>query len=191
MDLCPGAVVDPPLLAAVTATPPSPGAVVDAPLAPRVTAVAPPSTQAAAVDGPVLPTVGVSWSGPPGPAGPAGESSSIATLTAGQTLSGHRVVATHVDGTVLYASNDTLTDATRQLWVTLGAADEGDAVQCQSFGRVNEGGWSWTDDPIFLGVDGFLTQTPPSAPDAAFFLQVAAPDGPTALVFNPRNPFQL
>lgn len=115
----------------------------------------------------------------------------VQTLTAGATVSGQRVVSSRADGTVQYASAATLSDATRQLWITLGAASIGDPVQCLAFGYVTEAGWSWTDAPIFLGLNGVLTQTPPALPGAVFLLQVAAPDGPTALVFYPRTPYQL
>lgn len=123
----------------------------------------------------------------PGPPG------SGATITvdaiAGETLSGHRVVTLHSDGRAYYASNDDITDATRQAWLTLGAALEAAHATLLPLGLVTEPSWNWSDDPVFLGTNGVLTQTPPVAP--AFMLQVGQPTGPTTLMVNPRTPIAL
>jgi hypothetical protein len=111
-------------------------------------------------------------------------------VTAGMVLSGHRVVRPQFDGTVVYADNTDLTDAHRPLWLTLGAALLGGQVLVQSYGPVEEPSWSWTDGAIFLGTNGQLTQTVPTSP-AAFLIQVAAPDEPTKLFYDPRDPIAL
>lgn len=131
----------------------------------------------------------VSLAGPPGPGGGGGSGGVIATVVAGETLSGHRAVVLHTDGLAYYASNDAPDDATRQVWLTLGAGIEGTSVQIQQLGVVTEPSWAWADGPIFLGASGVLTQTPPVAP--AFIMQLAQPNGLTSLVFNPRTPIAL
>lgn len=129
--------------------------------------------------------IGVGVEGPPGP-----EGGSSFIVFAGADLSGHRVVRPQGDGTVVYASNSDLADATRPLWLTLGAALSGDPVTVQGLGLITEPSWNWSDAPIFLGVDGVLTQTPPALP-AAFLLQLGAPDGATSLYYQPRTPIAL
>lgn len=126
----------------------------------------------------------------PGPPGPPGPGASItSTVIAGETLSGHRAVTVHLDGMAYYASNDDLGDATRQVWLTLGAALTGTDVEIQPLGVITEPSWNWTDDPVFLGVSGVLTQVPPTSP--AFMIQLGQPTGPTTLMFNPRTPIVL
>lgn len=122
--------------------------------------------------------------------GPPGQGASItSTVTAGETLSGHRAVVLHADGMAYYASNDEPTDATRQIWLSLGAAIEGTDVEIQPLGLITEPSWNWSDDPVFLGTNGVLTQTPPVEP--AFMIQLGQPTGPTTLMFNPRTPIVL
>lgn len=112
--------------------------------------------------------------------------------TAAVDLSGHRVVTPRSDGTVEYATNLEPADATAPIWLTLGAALAGEPVSVVAFGEVVEPSWNWTSGlPIFLGADGVLTQTPPTAP-AVFILQLAASTGtPSSLFFDPKIPTEL
>jgi len=153
---------------------------------PIVITVNPPDVVDVTVEPPPVVEVEISTGVPvPGPAGPG----LAATVAAGETLSGHRAVALHSDRRAYYASNDQPTDATRQIWITLGAAIEGTDVQIQPLGIIVEPSWNWDDGPIFLGTSGVLTQVPPVQP--AFLMQVAQPNGPTSLIFNPRTPIVL
>jgi hypothetical protein len=122
--------------------------------------------------------------GPPGPPGPAG---GYAVGTAASTLSGHRVVTASPDGTWRYASNDNLADLTAPLWVTTGAVDAGEQGEAVILGPITEPSWSWTPGPVYLGVDGMLTQVPPTAPAAVFLAQVGFATSATTL-FVARNP---
>lgn len=99
--------------------------------------------------------------GPPGPEGPAGGTS--LTFPAGAALGGHRAVRL-LNGAAIYASNDAPDDRNLVVGITRGAAVEGDDVVIQSVGLMAEPSWSWTPDrQVFLGLNGLLTQTPPTS----------------------------
>lgn len=101
--------------------------------------------------------------GPQGPAGPMGPSGGAGVeRVADVALGGHRVVrATSVDG-VDYASNDQPSHRDVVIGITSNAASSGGAVSVVSAGAMTEGSWSWTPGlPIYAGLNGALTQTPP------------------------------
>jgi hypothetical protein len=126
--------------------------------------------------------------GPPG----SGGDSSVLTVIAGQDLSGERVVRPQLDGTVIYATNADLEEATVPLWITLQAALMGDILTVQAVGPVTFSGWTWVDGPIFLDVNGSMTQIAPTAlGGAAFIRQVASPQTATTLYWDPQRPYAL
>jgi hypothetical protein len=102
-------------------------------------------------------------------------------------LSGHRVVTPQTDGQLNYASNDNVAHLTVPLWITTGAASPGSAVETLLFGLMIEPTWTWTPGPVYLGVNGQLTQTPPAVPGAVFIAQVGTATSPTS-VFVDRAP---
>lgn len=102
-------------------------------------------------------------------------------------LSGHRVVTPQPDGQLNYASNDNLAHLAAPLWITYGAASPGALVDVLLTGVMIEPSWSWTPGPVYLGVNGLLTQIPPAAPGALFLAQVGTATSPTSL-FVDRAP---
>lgn len=128
--------------------------------------------------------------GPPGPQGLPGDAQAISqvitTGTAAGNLSGHRAVTQRVDGTFEPASNTNPAHLSAPVWITTGAASSGAPVTAVAYGLIEEPSWAWTPGPIFLGVGGALTQTPPTAP-AVFLAQIGTATGPTT-VFVSRNP---
>lgn len=111
-----------------------------------------------------------------------------ATGTAASSLSGHRVVTPAPDGSLGYASNDDLGDVNSPLWVTAAAASSGAQLETLMFGPMVEPSWTWTPgQPVYLGTNGVLTQTPPAAPGAVFLAQVGTATSPTSL-FVDRSP---
>lgn len=103
------------------------------------------------------------------------------TGAAGQTLSGHRAVTRGVDGTLIYAGNDDPAFLHTPVWITTGAASAGSVVEVVAYGLLIEPSWSWAPGPIYLGVGGSLTQTPPTAPGAAFLAQVGVATSATSV----------
>ena len=103
--------------------------------------------------------VEISGKGPAGPAGPigAGGGSSF-TLPTNSDLGGNRVIAT-VSEFAVYADSSANKPA---IGITTGASVSGVDCNLQSGGKMAVSGMSWTpDSPIFLGVNGLLTQTEP------------------------------
>jgi hypothetical protein len=114
-----------------------------------------------------------------------------ATATAAHALSGHRLVTPAPDGRVRYASADEIADEHAPLWLTLGAADADAGVDVQMIGAVTEPSWSWTVGPLYLGLDGQLTQVAPAAPGAVFCAQVGYAYAPTTVYLDRRASIEL
>lgn len=130
---------------------------------------------------PSMPTVVVlPISGPAGPAGPTGDAT--VTMTAGMTISGHRVVTQQSDGTAIYADATNPSHVSVPLWLTLGAAVSGDQVTAQASGEVTEPSWTWTPGPIYLSTSGQITQTVPASP--AFLAQIGYATSSTSVVLD-------
>lgn len=96
--------------------------------------------------------------GPPGPPGQDGNAAFLIGI-AGSNLSGHRAV-NPLGGVVEYADNVTAPEVSG---ITIAAAMQNSEIQIQPSGVLVEPSWSWVDGPIFLGLSGSLTQTPPVA----------------------------
>lgn len=131
--------------------------------------------------------------GPPGPPGIEGPSGALAfNYPAAYPISGHRAVMLNAAGELVYASAGVLANADRVLGVTLNAAAAGDVVKVQRSGEVTEPSWSWSpDSPIYLGLDGVLTQTPPAPPGSRFSLVIGVPLSPTTVFLNVGFPIVL
>lgn len=125
--------------------------------------------------------------GPPGPPGQAGVT--YLTFLADGALGGHRAVVMTTVGKVGYADNTMLTHANGVLGITIGAAADGDSVNVQTTGEVIEPSWNWTLNlPVFLSVNGLLTQTYPTG---EFVLIIGVPTAPTKLIIGVKLPFVL
>ncbi len=114
-------------------------------------------------------TVQVGLQGPPGPQGPRGPSGSAFTLPAGETLSGHRVLALIADAVAVYADQG---DASAQMiqGFSAHAATAGEAVEIVQSGPLPWPAANLTPGlPVFLASDGLVTQT---APTTGWLVQV-------------------
>ena len=118
--------------------------------------------------------------GPMGPPGPAGsELGSSVIRTAGEAIGGHRMVYVASSGNVMYADCSQITHAHRVFGLTINAAVSGESVNVQLRGIVENSGWSWDlGKEIFLGENGLLTQTPPTA---GYILWVGYPVSQTSM----------
>lgn len=84
------------------------------------------------------------------------------TVLAGENLGGNRVVYI-ADGRAFYADSDNLTCSNASVGITNGAAVLDDIINIQTSGYMQEPSWKWsTNLPLFLGVNGLLTQTMPT-----------------------------
>ncbi len=125
--------------------------------------------------------------GPAGPPGP-GTVTNDVTYTAGADLSGHRGVKLS-GGQAVYISSADAADAFEFLGVTTGAAMNGAVATIRTYGVLNEPTWAWdVTKPIFLGIDGALTQVTPAA---GFILVIAKALLPTQIFIDPKMPIVL
>lgn len=125
-----------------------------------------------------------------GPRGQAG--TATLELVAGRNLSGHRMVLIRPDGRADYGSAGVLEHGTQVVGITLGATLEGGVAGIQLSGVLQEPSWAWElNKPVFLGLDGVLTQTAPVGPSSKFSLCVGFPISVTSLFVNIGFPIQL
>jgi hypothetical protein len=126
--------------------------------------------------------------GLPGPPGVGTISEYVALNgTAAVALGGQRAVYRRADGLIDYASNDNPAHMNVPIWVTTGAVVGGATVTMVTVGEIEEPSWSWTAGPIFLGVNGVLTQTLPAEPTNDFLAIVGTASTPTRMYVN-RQP---
>lgn len=129
----------------------------------------------------------VSVPGPQGPKGDTGESVTTQTHEAGTNLSGHRAIRVS-NGLAYVADGSNAAQAGRAIGISTGAALLGDDVTIQTAGSITEPSWSWTDGPVFIGVNGILTQ---SLVGLAFVQQVGVSTSATSLDINPQLPILI
>lgn len=131
---------------------------------------------------------GQGLAGPAGPIGPAGPASGAgAEYIAGAVLSGHMGVTIDASGKAVYASAATLAHIQRFAGITLNAAALDALVTVQSSGLIEHAGWTWTaDQPVYLGLNGTLVQTP--ALGSLYLLVVGKATSPTRLLVNVQPP---
>ena len=98
--------------------------------------------------------------GPPGPQGNAG---GVLSAVAAQTISANTAVAL-VNGQLVPAQSGTAVQAGNVLGIALNGGQAGATIAIQQSGEMSLSGWNWTlGQPIFVGLNGPLTQTPPTA----------------------------
>jgi hypothetical protein len=95
-----------------------------------------------------------------GPPGVPGASTQFEYHPAGTTLGGNRAVTVNSSGQLVYPDPTQLNSWC--LGITKHSALTGELVQVQIFGSHTEPSWNWNaGEPVFLGLNGTLTQTPP------------------------------
>ena len=120
-----------------------------------------------------------------GPAGAPG--GTILTVQSSQALSGHRVVRFNDLGLADYASCAVESNAYRVIGITTSAVAANTDVGIQTFADITEPSWNWIpDQPIYLGVDGVLTQTVPVQPASKFLMVIGFSITPTSMFVSPQ-----
>lgn len=124
--------------------------------------------------------------GPQGPKGDPGDTTF--QRPAASVLSALRVVY-EVGGAVAPADPHDADQVGAVVGLAVTAASAaGTLVDIQTRGAVDDAGWNWTDGPVFLGADGALTQTPPTA---GWEVVVGWPLSPTRLNLTFDEPILL
>ncbi|AVS68122.1 hypothetical protein C8245_22865 [Paracidovorax avenae] len=134
----------------------------------------------------VVVTVGIPGpAGSPGAPGPAG--GAAVQRIAATSLSALRAVY-ELNGVVRLLSADDALHIDFLLGITLTAAQAGEPVNVQRLGVMEDGGWSWTPGRVFLGVDGALTQAPPTS---GYDVLIGSATSPTRIALNFQDPIAL
>jgi hypothetical protein len=136
-----------------------------------------------AIDSPIYLTT-ISGIGPPG-------LSDLLFLTriADGNIGGQRMVIGNADGTCSYAHTTNVTHIGKVLGMSNAAYLDGENVKIIREGLVEFVGWSFDVDlPIYLGINGLLTQ---SASATGFSQIVGFAESPTKLFVNLREPILL
>lgn len=115
-------------------------------------------------------------------------SDTIMTLPSDHSLSGHRVVAS-VSGSLVYASRTNLDCINNVIGILKDAVTAGEVASIQYRGYMDEPSWTWQlDKPIFVGLDGYMTQVPPSV---GFSQQIATVISATRILINIQEPIVI
>ncbi|WP_088260575.1 hypothetical protein [Fimbriiglobus ruber] len=127
--------------------------------------------------------------GKQGPVGPQGGSNGY-TAIAAVDIGGQRVVRLTATGLV-YADATQTGSLSQAYGLSASAAAMGETVNVTAYGPVTEPSWNWSLGPVFLGVAGALTQSPPTAPSSVFSLVVGYAIGAQTVFIDPQPPITL
>ena len=99
-----------------------------------------------------------------GPPGPAGTATYVAiTMVASIVISIHKAVIPDGTGGVIYADQSITSQTGKTMGISLNNALEGADVEVIVSGEVDEPTWNWLPGEVYLGVNGALTQEPPTS----------------------------
>lgn len=130
--------------------------------------------------------------GPPGPdSGGAAERVEFSVEAGFDIPAFHVVVPRMVEGTVRLADNSVMSHIDRPMWLALTGALDGESLFVLSYGLIEHLAWAWVQGPIYLGEDGELTQTAPTAPGAMFSAQLGYAVGATCMFYERTAPVLL
>jgi len=100
--------------------------------------------------------------------------------TAGEALGGHRAV--YIDnGQAFYASASDTSIPGQVVGITTQAAAAGGSVNIRFVGALDEAGWSFAPGPVYVGINGVLTQTRPTS---GWVMNIGVAVTPTRLLIN-------
>lgn len=117
-----------------------------------------------------------------------GASSLINTYTASTAIGGH-IVVYQTDSGIDIASSNSVSHASRVIGVTNSAVEVNSNVPVTLSGELVEPTWAFNSGfPVFLSINGTLTQTPPTV---GFILQVGVAISPTKLLISIKLPIIL
>ena len=111
------------------------------------------------------------------------------SFVAEYSLSALRAVIVNNDSRLEYASSNIAEHSFSIVGVLKDAIAVGDSGKALIQGSLSDSSWNWTlGTPIYLGVDGMLTQ---SAPSTGFQIILGKPTSPTTVYFEIGEPILL
>jgi hypothetical protein len=127
--------------------------------------------------------------GLPGEAGLPGTSSST-SLIASEALNGQRVVIADGVNGARYADAANINHFAAVIGITTAAAAQNSPVFVQSSNFFSESSWNWLPNlEVFLSINGFMTQNPPTA--LAFLQKIGYAVTPTKIWIELSDPIVL
>lgn len=123
--------------------------------------------------------------GNPPPVIPSGGDSAI--RQAGETISALKVVY-ELDGQVFVLDQADAAHVDLLLGVAITSGNAGDTIIVQRAGTLDDAGWAWTADPVYLGSAGAITQVPPTT---GFRVRLGASPMPTRINLEISEPIDL
>lgn len=112
--------------------------------------------------------------------GPSGSSVQFTQVNAAQALGGNRVVVLTPSGAI-YADNRSPSHANKIVGVTVGAASMGSNASIQAAGELDGFSALTPGDPVYLSIDGIITQT---LPNSGFLSQIGVAKTSTKVLIN-------
>ena len=89
-------------------------------------------------------------------------SNAIVLPTDTVAISGHRVIITGPTNAARYASSDDITTANKVIGISTEGANINSTVNVQTTGQLVEPTWNWVNGPVYVGLQGHLTQVVPT-----------------------------
>lgn len=129
--------------------------------------------------------------GPQGVAGLSG-TSFIPNVNSGSNIGGHRIVYLDTNGDARYASSDNIAHLGKVVGITTSSSTTGSPVEIRTMGKFEEPSWNFDVNlPIYLGIDGLITQVTPSLPNSLFSQIVGYVVNPTTVYIQLQTPITL
>lgn len=147
-----------------------------------------PVLQVIEVTQPQKPTIVEIDAGRQGVAGPAGKDAVPSELIEQiyiklkitNPISGHRVICTDSAGVPINCDAATVSHANMAIGISVGAATElGDEIAIQRAGMLVEPSWDFRVGPVYIGINGSLTQT---LDGCSFIQQIGVAITPTSVI---------
>lgn len=147
--------------------------------------------QAVVIAGQETSQVNILSIGEQGPQGATGLSgtSYIPDVLSGSNLSGHRIVYLDINGNAQYASADNFNHIGKVVGITTSATTAGSLAEIRTMGKFEEPSWNFDINfPIYLGIEGLITQATPSLPNSLFSQIVGYVINPTTIYIQLQTP---
>ena len=129
--------------------------------------------------------------GPQGATGLSG-TSYIPDVISGSNLSGHRIVYLDTNGDAQYASSNNINHIGKVVGITTSATTTGSTTEIRTMGKFEEPSWNFDVNlPIYLGIDGLITQVTPALPNSLFSQIVGYVINPTNIYIQLQTPIIL
>jgi hypothetical protein len=111
------------------------------------------------------------------------------SFKASENILKYRAVIVDSDELVYYADSSIVSHASRVIGITISPVNLGGNVRIQTFGELRDTSWNWSlTAPIFLGIDGGLTQV---SPTTGFSLVIAKVISKDTIFINIQQPIVL